>query len=88
MTKTQFSTLRWLADAGGSAVCYRDKICHEEYVKWHATWKHHRGEAPLDGVKKFSMPAVSALHLVQAGCIEASNGRLQITEKGRRHLKP
>ncbi len=87
MTNTQFRTLRWLADVGGSAVCYRDKIVHQDYALWHKTWRKHQGQSPLEGMKAFAMPAVSALHLVQMGCVESNNGTLQITEKGRRHLQ-
>jgi hypothetical protein len=88
MTKTQFATLQWLSDIGGTCMAWRDKVVAAEYVQWHATFKQHRGEIRLEGAKKFTMPAVSALHLVMVGCIEGRDGRLHLTDKGRAHLRP
>lgn len=88
MTKTQFATLQWLSEIGGTCMAWRDKVVAAEYAQWEQTWKQHRGEAPLQGAKKFTMSAVSALHLVMAGCIEGRDGKLHITDKGRAHLRP
>ncbi len=81
MTKTQFATLRWLANIGGVCIAWRDKVAHPDEAAIRK--KGYRG--PYAGNL---MPSVSALHLVQQGCIEARNGQLHITERGRRELMP
>jgi hypothetical protein len=88
VTNTQLATLRWLAEVGGVGLAYGEKIVSPAHYEWKKTWKKHRGEGLLTGADAYQMPAISALHLVQAGCIEARGGQLHITDKGRRHLEP
>lgn len=89
MTKTQHATLRWLADIGGTCVAWRDKVAHPDT----AARKSNRGALPAridqsNASQLKLMPAVSALHLVARGCIEARDGQLHITERGRLELRP
>ncbi len=88
MTKTQFATLRWLADIGGVCIAHGDKLCSLQYLQRKASRKKGHQSAGNLGEHGVKMPAVSALHLVQQGCIEARNGQLYITERGRRELMP
>jgi len=81
MTTRQFQTLQWLADIGGTCVAWRDKVCHPNIRSFNARALERARDAG-------NRPAVSALHLVQRGYIEASGGQLHITELGRRVLKP
>lgn len=88
LTPSQHATLVWLEKIGGVCVAWRDKVASP--IKHCAL-----SEAKAKGSTAFVgspdeyrlMPAVSALHLVQRGCIEERNGRLHITEYGRRVLK-
>lgn len=84
MTNTQLATLRWLAEIGGVCVAWRDKVAHPRYAAMNLA----KLLAHMEGREREVMPSVSALHLVQAGCIEARGGQLHITDKGRRHLEP
>ncbi len=90
MTKTQFATLRWLADIGGVCVAWRDKVVHPDFAISVArrVIDQHRLHQQLTNRQMAQMPSVSALHLVQQGCIEARNGQLHISERGRRELMP
>lgn len=81
MTASQFATLRWLAEIGGTCIAWRDKVAHPS-MRLPVKGKFHRE------FKHGLMPAISALHLVQQGCIEARDGELHITAKGRAHLSP
>ncbi len=88
MTKTQFATLRWLADIGGVCVAHRDKLVSLQYLHREVIRKKGHQSVGNLGEHELKMPSVSALHLVQQGCIEARNGQLHITERGRRELMP
>jgi hypothetical protein len=90
MTPTQFETLRWLRDVGGVAVAFGEKIVSPKYLERETRRrksKDYTAGAHL-GDHEYTKPAVSALHLVQRGCIEARGGQLHITERGRAELKP
>ncbi len=88
MTKTQFATLRWLADIGGVCIAHGDKLCSLQYLQREAGRKKGHASVGNLGAHELKMPSVSALHLVQQGCIEARYGQLHITERGRRELMP
>lgn len=89
MTKTQHATLRWLADIGGTCCVWRDKVAHPSKVDRLLQAKA-KGATNFEGspLQYQLMPAVSALHLVARGCIEARGGQLHITERGRLELRP
>jgi hypothetical protein len=73
LTPTQFATLQWIESIGGTCVAFRDKVVNPHFK--------------IPG-NELRMPAVSALHLVQRGYIEARDGLLHITESGKRALTP
>jgi hypothetical protein len=89
MTKTQHATLQWLADIGGTCIAWRDKVAHPSKVDSLLKAKA-KGATKFEGspLEYQLMPCVSALQLVQRGAIQARDGRLHITEYGRRLLKP